>query len=180
MRKQRSRSIAIRSRLTTGFSDRYAGERIAVPGQRSEEVRELAGYARSGDRLTVSELYRLCRDLADILAVRDWCRRHQVKLRVLVRGAVGHHGPVCDRRDNHHAGQRADLGRPVSARPANAKPCNTAPRDPRQAVRRERRPPTITGRVSALRRLVLQAPAPVVADALGIHSRTNDYRHFLQ
>ncbi|MFG1774584.1 hypothetical protein ACGFIX_33815 [Nocardia salmonicida] len=28
--------------------------------------------------------------------------------------------------------------------------------------------PTITGRVSALRQLVLQAPAPVIADALGI------------
>jgi transposase-like protein len=28
-------------------------------------------------------LYRLCRDLADILAVRDWCQQHQVKLRVL-------------------------------------------------------------------------------------------------
>lgn len=45
--------------------------------------RELAGYARPGDRLTVSELYRLCRDLADILAVREWCRVHGVKLRVL-------------------------------------------------------------------------------------------------
>ncbi|MBB5158265.1 recombinase family protein [Saccharopolyspora phatthalungensis] len=32
---------------------------------------------------SVSELYRLCRDLADILAVRDWCRAHGVKLRVL-------------------------------------------------------------------------------------------------
>ncbi|PPJ22309.1 hypothetical protein C5E45_23345 [Nocardia nova] len=38
---------------------------------------------RRGDRLTVSELYRLCRDLADILAVRDWCQQHGVKLRVL-------------------------------------------------------------------------------------------------
>lgn len=45
--------------------------------------RELAGYARPGDRLTVSELYRLCRDLADILALRDWCQRHGVRLRVL-------------------------------------------------------------------------------------------------
>jgi len=31
----------------------------------------------------VSELYRLCRDLADILAAREWCRAHGVKLRVL-------------------------------------------------------------------------------------------------
>jgi putative DNA-invertase from lambdoid prophage Rac len=44
---------------------------------------ELADYARPGDTLTVSELYRLCRDLADILAVRGWCQQHHVKLRVL-------------------------------------------------------------------------------------------------
>lgn len=31
----------------------------------------------------MSELYRLYRDLADILAVHEWCRAHQVKLRVL-------------------------------------------------------------------------------------------------
>jgi len=31
----------------------------------------LAGYARDGDCLTVSELCRLCRDLTDILAVRE-------------------------------------------------------------------------------------------------------------
>ncbi|WP_329071675.1 hypothetical protein [Streptomyces sp. NBC_01429] len=30
-----------------------------------------------GDRLAVSELYRLRPDLADILAVRDWCDRRQ-------------------------------------------------------------------------------------------------------
>lgn len=36
--------------------------------------------------------------------------------------------------------------------------------------------PTITGRVCALRQLVLQAPAPVVADALGIHY-TTAHRH---
>lgn len=31
----------------------------------------------------MSELYRLCRDLAGILDVREWCRTHAVKLRVL-------------------------------------------------------------------------------------------------
>ncbi|WP_239476433.1 recombinase family protein [Nocardia arizonensis] len=31
----------------------------------------------------MSELSRLCRDLADILAVRDWCQQHDVQLRVL-------------------------------------------------------------------------------------------------
>ncbi|MFE3279552.1 hypothetical protein [Nocardia sp. NPDC059239] len=36
--------------------------------------------------------------------------------------------------------------------------------------------PTISGRTSALRQLVLQAPAPVVADALGIHY-TTAHRH---
>ncbi|MFF0457819.1 recombinase family protein [Nocardia africana] len=54
-----------------------------IPALERDGFRELAGYARPGDRLTVSELYRLCRDLADILAVRDWCQQHGVKLRVL-------------------------------------------------------------------------------------------------
>lgn len=54
-----------------------------IPALDRDGFRRLAGYARHGDRLTVSELYRLCRDLADILAVRDWCQQHGVKLRVL-------------------------------------------------------------------------------------------------
>jgi putative DNA-invertase from lambdoid prophage Rac len=45
--------------------------------------RDLTRYARPGDRPTVSELYRLCRDLTDILALRAWCQQHQVRLRVL-------------------------------------------------------------------------------------------------
>lgn len=44
-----------------------------IPGLEREGFRQLAEYARAGDRLTVSELYRLFRDLAEILAVRDWC-----------------------------------------------------------------------------------------------------------
>jgi putative DNA-invertase from lambdoid prophage Rac len=63
------------------FSDPATSSK--VPALDREGFRELAGYARPGDRLTVSELYRLCRDLADILAVRTWCQQHQVKLRVL-------------------------------------------------------------------------------------------------
>lgn len=43
----------------------------------------LADFARSSDRVTVSELYRLCRDLSDILAVRAWCQERGVRLRVL-------------------------------------------------------------------------------------------------
>jgi putative DNA-invertase from lambdoid prophage Rac len=63
------------------FSDPATSSKI--PALQRPGFRELARYARPGDRLTVSELYRLCRDLADILAVRDWCRAHEVKLRVL-------------------------------------------------------------------------------------------------
>lgn len=54
-----------------------------IPALQREGFLRLTRYARPGDRLTVSELYRLCRDLADILALRDWCQQHQVKLRVL-------------------------------------------------------------------------------------------------
>ncbi|MGW4071380.1 recombinase family protein [Nocardia grenadensis] len=63
------------------FSDPATSSKI--PALERDGFRRLAGFARGGDRLTVTELYRLCRDLADILAVRDWCRRHGVKLRVL-------------------------------------------------------------------------------------------------
>ncbi|MGW3368523.1 recombinase family protein [Streptosporangium canum] len=41
------------------------------------------GSSPFGDVLTVSELFRLCRDLLDIHAVRDWCQARGVALRVL-------------------------------------------------------------------------------------------------
>jgi DNA invertase Pin-like site-specific DNA recombinase len=63
------------------FSDLATSSKI--PALERAGFRELARFARPGDRLTVSELYRLCRDLADILAVRGWCQQHQVTLRVL-------------------------------------------------------------------------------------------------
>lgn len=63
------------------FSDPATSSKI--PALERGGFAELAGYARPGDRLTVSELYRLCRDLADILAVREWCRAHGTALRVL-------------------------------------------------------------------------------------------------
>ena len=63
------------------FSDPATSSKI--PALHRDGFRELASYARPGDALTVSELYRLWRDLADILAVRDWCQQHGVKLRVL-------------------------------------------------------------------------------------------------
>ncbi|MBV9160264.1 MAG: recombinase family protein [Pseudonocardiales bacterium] len=63
------------------FSDPATSSKI--PALRRAGFQELATYARPGDTLTVSELYRLCRDLADILAVRTWCQDHDVKLHVL-------------------------------------------------------------------------------------------------
>lgn len=63
------------------FSDPATSSKI--PALERAGFRDLADFARPGDRLTVSELYRLCRDLADILAVRQWCSAHGVKLRVL-------------------------------------------------------------------------------------------------
>ena len=63
------------------FSDPATSSKI--PALQRAGFRELAGYARPGDRLTVSELFRLCRDLADILALRAWCQQQQVQLRVL-------------------------------------------------------------------------------------------------
>ncbi|GIF45199.1 recombinase family protein [Actinoplanes xinjiangensis] len=63
------------------FSDPATSSKI--PALERAGFKKLAGYARPGDRLTVSELYRLCRDLTDILALRTWCQQHQVQLRVL-------------------------------------------------------------------------------------------------
>ncbi|HEX4814529.1 MAG TPA: recombinase family protein [Nonomuraea sp.] len=44
---------------------------------------KVAAAAHPGDILIVSELFRLCRDLVDIHAVRDWCQARGVALRVL-------------------------------------------------------------------------------------------------
>ncbi|MEV4380004.1 recombinase family protein [Streptosporangium sp. NPDC049644] len=44
---------------------------------------KVAAKAHPGDTLTVSELFRLCRDLLDIHAVRNWCQARGVSLRVL-------------------------------------------------------------------------------------------------
>lgn len=63
------------------FSDPATSSR--TPAFERAGFASLAGYARPGDTLTVAELYRLCRDLADILTVRNWCQDHHVRLRVL-------------------------------------------------------------------------------------------------
>lgn len=63
------------------FSDPATSSKI--PALERAGFKKLTGYARPGDQLTVSELYRLCRDLADIIAVRAWCQDKKVRLRVL-------------------------------------------------------------------------------------------------
>ncbi|MFG3417996.1 recombinase family protein [Micromonospora sp. NPDC048063] len=84
---QRQTHVLAEAGLTDGadgvrvFSDPATSSKI--PALERVGFRELARFARPGDRLTVSELYRLCRDLTDILALRAWCQQHQVKLRVL-------------------------------------------------------------------------------------------------
>ena len=72
------------------FSDPATSTKI--PALERPAFRELASYAREGDSLTVSELFRLCRDLSDILAVREWCRERGVRLQVLS-------GPLAGFRD---------------------------------------------------------------------------------
>src|SRR5699024_585350 len=72
------------------FNDR--GTSSKIPALNRPAFRELASYAREGDVLTVSELTRLCRDLSDILAVREWCRERGVHLQVLS-------GPLAGFRD---------------------------------------------------------------------------------
>lgn len=75
----------------TGLTEGAEGVRIfsdpatssKIPALQRAGFTKLASYARPGDTLTVSELFRLCRDLADILSVRAWCQQHEVKLRVL-------------------------------------------------------------------------------------------------
>jgi Resolvase, N terminal domain len=74
------------------FSDPPTSSKI--PALEPAGFKELARYARPGDRLTVSELFRLCRDLADILALRAWCKQHQVQLRVRPARRASHRHPA--------------------------------------------------------------------------------------
>ncbi|TMR93341.1 hypothetical protein EJK15_39815 [Nonomuraea basaltis] len=54
-----------------------------MPALERPAFAKVASAAHPGDTLTVSELFRLCRDLMDIHAVRDWCQARGVVLRVL-------------------------------------------------------------------------------------------------
>ncbi|ASQ91852.1 recombinase family protein [Streptomyces sp. 11-1-2] len=57
---------------------------------------KVASAAHPGDTLTVSELFRLCRDLMDIHAVRDWCQARGVVLRVLSGPLSNFHDLAAD------------------------------------------------------------------------------------
>ncbi|MDL4817359.1 recombinase family protein [Actinomadura opuntiae] len=54
-----------------------------IPALERPAFAKIAAAAHPGDVLTVSELFRLCRDLIDIHSVRDWCTARGVALRVL-------------------------------------------------------------------------------------------------
>ncbi|MFE0156043.1 recombinase family protein [Nonomuraea sp. NPDC059007] len=54
-----------------------------VPALERPAFAKVAAAAHPGDTLTVSELFRLCRDLIDIYNVRAWCQARGVILRVL-------------------------------------------------------------------------------------------------
>ncbi|MFG6200548.1 recombinase family protein [Nonomuraea sp. JJY05] len=54
-----------------------------IPALERPAFAKVAAAAHPGDVLTVSELFRLCRDLIDIHAVRNWCQARGVALRVL-------------------------------------------------------------------------------------------------
>ena len=54
-----------------------------IPALQRPAFGRVAVAAHPGDTLTVSELFRLCRDLSDIQAVRGWCQARGVALRVL-------------------------------------------------------------------------------------------------
>jgi DNA invertase Pin-like site-specific DNA recombinase len=54
-----------------------------IPTLERPAFAKIAAAAHPGDTLTMSELFRLCRDLIDIHAVRDWCQARGIVLRVL-------------------------------------------------------------------------------------------------
>jgi hypothetical protein len=58
-----------------------------IPALERPAFGRIAATAHPGDTLTVSELFRLCRDLTDIHAVRDWCQNRGVVLRVLSKAS---------------------------------------------------------------------------------------------
>ncbi|MFI7610919.1 recombinase family protein [Nonomuraea terrae] len=66
-----------------GAAVRGSGDDVEDPALAQPSFAKVAAAAYPGDILTVSELFRLCRDLIDIHAVRDWRQARGVALRVL-------------------------------------------------------------------------------------------------
>jgi DNA invertase Pin-like site-specific DNA recombinase len=67
-----------------------------IPALQRPAFAKVASAAHPGDTLTVSELFRLCRDLMDIHAVRDWCQARGVVLRVLSGPLSNFHDLAAD------------------------------------------------------------------------------------
>jgi DNA invertase Pin-like site-specific DNA recombinase len=67
-----------------------------IPALERPAFAKVAAAAHPGDTLTVSELFRLCRDLMDIHAVRDWCQARGVVLRVLSGPLSNFHDLAAD------------------------------------------------------------------------------------
>lgn len=67
-----------------------------IPALERPAFAKVAAAAHPGDTLTVSELFRLCRDLTDIHAVRNWCQARGVVLRVLSGPLSNFHDLAAD------------------------------------------------------------------------------------
>jgi DNA invertase Pin-like site-specific DNA recombinase len=67
-----------------------------IPALQRPAFAKVASAAHPGDTLTVSELFRLCRDLMDIHAVRNWCQARGVVLRVLSGPLSNFHDLAAD------------------------------------------------------------------------------------
>jgi DNA invertase Pin-like site-specific DNA recombinase len=67
-----------------------------IPALERPAFAKVASAAHPGDTLTVSELFRLCRDLMDIHAVRNWCQARGVVLRVLSGPLSNFHDLAAD------------------------------------------------------------------------------------
>lgn len=67
-----------------------------IPALQRPAFAKVASAAHPGDTLTVPELFRLCRDLMDIHAVRNWCQARGVVLRVLSGPLSNFHNLAAD------------------------------------------------------------------------------------
>lgn len=65
----------------TVFEDPATSSKI--PALERPGFKALAAVAVAGDTIKVAELFRLCRDLEDVIAVTKWCRARRISLRVL-------------------------------------------------------------------------------------------------